>query len=103
MLKTHIFALGFLLMFIPGMTNTPTTMVKETAPIATATAVKAPSAFRSLSRSDMTKLGQASAAVSPKSMAKKGEIAKDESTFTWHYLLIFAVIALGAAITLLVI
>ncbi len=103
MLKTHIFALGFLLMFVPGMTSTPTTNAKETAPTTAARAVKAPSAFRSLSRSDMKKLGQASAAVSSKSMAKKGEIAKDESTFTWRYLLIFAVIALGAAITLLVI
>ncbi|MFT7616773.1 MAG: hypothetical protein ACI97A_000402 [Planctomycetota bacterium] len=113
MIKSQIFALSFILMFMPGLpdsatetVSTATTVSKTKAPvvkIVNAKKVKAPASFKGFSSADLKKLKGASSKVSEAKMSKKGEVAKNDSTFTWEYVLIFLVIAVGAAISLLVI
>ena len=101
MLKTQIFALMFVFMFLPGM-NLPTgpSIPAAKAPVAKK-AVK-PSSFRGFSGAELARLKAADAAVSRKVMTRKAAVKKAESTFTWEYFLIFAVIALGAFLTLMI-
>ncbi len=107
MLKTQIFAMMFVFMFMPGMgpMNSKASPAPKN-PVKTVTKAhnaKVPTAFRGFSSRELATLKKAAASVNHSDMTKIGEIKKDTSTFTWEYLLIFVVLAIGAAVTLLVI
>ena len=81
----------------------PPVLTKSPSPEAPVTRkTTKPISFRGFSGAELARLKTADAAVSRKAMTKKGDVKKRESTFTWEYFLIFAVIAVGAVITLLI-
>ena len=99
MLKSHIFVMLFV---VSLWSHVP--LPFAAAPAAPArearTTMPGPVAFRGLSSSELGALSHAEARLSSRTLSRKGEVAKAESTFRWEYFVLFAVLALGALATL---